>query len=231
MRLPVVTFAVGAVLLLGAAGAGGASTATPAAQHSIVVVGNGSVSAVPDRAQVSFGVVTDAKTASAALRANATEMAKVIAALKGQGIAAADIRTDLVSLTTRYSPNGDAVVGYEATNSVSTTLRKLDRVGPTIDVAVGAGANQVAGPNLVRADATGLYRSALRAAIANARAKARTIAGASGLHIRRITDVSETSAAPAPTPLAAKAGTDTSTPVEPGTTQVEATVTVTFSVG
>jgi uncharacterized protein YggE len=200
-------------------------------QHSIVVAGNGSVSAVPDRAQVSFGVSTDAKTASAALRANAVEMTRVIAALKGQGIVPADIRTELVSLSPRYSQTGEAVVGYEAANSVSAKLRKLDKVGPVIDAAVDAGANQVSGPNLVRADSAGLYRAALRAAIANARAKARTIAAASGLHLRRITDVNEAGQAPPPTPLAAKDASATSTPVEPGTTLVEATVTVTFSVG
>jgi uncharacterized protein YggE len=231
MKSLAVIAAVCAALLLGAtrAGGGGVSTAA-AAQHSIVVAGNGSVSAVPDRAQVSFGVSTNSKSASAALRGNAAEMAKVIAGLKGQGIAAADIRTDLVSLSPRYSQAGDALVGYEATNSVSATLRVLSKVGPVIDAAVDAGANQVSGPNLVRADSAGLYRTALRAAIANAKTKARTIAGASGLHLRRITDVSESSAAPTPMPLTAKGATDTSTPVEPGTTQVEAAVTVTFSV-
>src|SRR5262245_5012847 len=223
--------AVAAVLLLGAVGAGGATTAATAAQHSIVVAGNGSVTVVPDRAQVSFGVSTDAKTASAALRANAAEMTKVIAALKAQGIAPADLRTDLVSLSPRYSQNGETVVGYTATNSVSATVRNLVKIGAIIDAAVDAGANQVSGPNLVRSSASSLYRTALRAAIADARGKARTIAAASGLHIRRITDVSESSAAPAPMPLTAKAGADSSTPVETGSTQVEATVTVTFAVG
>jgi uncharacterized protein len=229
MKLTGVILVSAAVLLLGTAGAAGGSSAA-AAQHSIVVSGNGSVSAAPDRAQASFGVSTAAKTASAALRGNAAEMTKVIAALKGQGIATADIRTELVSLSPRYSTNGDVIVGYEATNSVSVTLRRLDKVGPVIDAAVDAGANQVSGPNLVRADAAGLYRSALRVAIANAKSKARTIASASGLHLRRITDVSEASAAPAPTPLTAKVGGDASTPIEPGTTLVDATVTVTFSV-
>ena len=173
------------------------------------------MSAVPDRAQVSFGVSTIAKTASAALRANAAEMTKVIAAIKGQGIGGADIRTDLVSLSPRYSQSGDAVVGYEAANSVSATLRALDKIGPVIDAPWTPAPTRSPGPNLVRADAAGLYRAALRAAIANAKAKARTIAGASGLHLRRITDVTEASAAPVPTPLA-KAGTETSTPVETG---------------
>jgi uncharacterized protein len=219
-----------AVVLLGTAGAGGASSAA-VAQHSIVVAGQGSVSTRPDRAQLSFGVSTDARSASAAVRANAAEMTKVIAALKAQGIASADIRTDVVSVSPRYSQNGEAVVGYTVTNSVSATVRNLARVGSTIDAAVDAGANQVSGPNLVRSDSTSLYRAALRAAIANAKGKARTIAGASGLHLRRITDVSESSAAPAPTPLTAKSAADAATPVEPGTTLVEATVTVTFAVG
>ncbi|HZO62789.1 MAG TPA: SIMPL domain-containing protein [Gaiellaceae bacterium] len=218
-----------AVLLVAGVGGAGSETSATAAQHSIVVVGAGAVTTVPDRAQVSFGVTTDARTASAALRANATEMAKVIAAVKAQGIAAADIRTDLVSLSPRTNQNGDAVVGYTATNSVTATLRSIAKVGPTIDAAVDAGANQVSGPNLVRSDATSIYRAALRAAIANARGKAQTIAAASGLHLRRITDVSESSSAPSPQPLAAKAAAD-STPVEPGSTQVEAAVTVTFAV-
>jgi uncharacterized protein YggE len=218
-----------AAILLGTAGAAGASSEATV-QHSIVVTGQGSVSTVPDRAQVSFGVSTDAKTASAALRANAAEMTKVIAAVKGEGVAAADIKTDLVSLSPRYSQNGDTVVGYTATNSVSATIRNLAKIGGTIDAAVDAGANQVSGPNLVRGDMTALYRAALRAAIANAKGKAQTIAAASGLHLRRITDVSEASSAPVPQPLT-KAGADAATPVEPGTQLVEAAVTVTFAVG
>ena len=221
---------IGAVvvgLVAGAAPATGSAAA--AAQHSIVVTGDGSVETVPDRAQVSFGVSTDAKTASAALHADAAEMTKVIAAVKGQGIAAGDIRTELVSLSPRYTPNGETVVGYTATNSVSVTLRSLDKAGGVIDAAVDAGANQVSGPNLVRSDQSALYRQALRAAVANARGKAQTIAAASGLHLRRITDVTEGGSS-GPVPLAPKSAVTSSTPVEPGTQLVEATVTVTFSV-
>ena len=220
--------AVAVVALL--AGAGGAVGAAAPAPHAIVVIGQGSVLTVPDKAQLSLGVSSDAKSASAALRANAGDMAKVIAAIKAQGIPAADIQTQLVSLSPRFTPNGDGIVGYTATNSVSATVRNLAKIGAIIDAAVGAGANQVSGPNLVRSSATALYRVALRAAIADARGKARTIAAASGLHIRRITDVSESSAAPSPMPLTAKASADASTPVETGSTLVEATVTVTFAV-
>jgi hypothetical protein len=214
------------VLLTGAGGAGGTSSA--AIQRSIVVMGHGSVSTVPDRAQLSFGVSSTAKTASAALRANAAEMTKVIAAVKAQGIAAADIRTEFVSLSPRYSSSGEDVVDYTASNSVGVTVRNLAKAGAVIDAAVDAGANQVNGPNLVRSDANTLYRLALRAAIANARAKAQTIAKASGLTLRRITGVTE-SGGPSPVSEPARAGVTPSTPIEPGTQFVEASVTVTFS--
>src|SRR5215471_5194799 len=144
MKPIAVTAAFVAALVLITAGAAGASSEATV-QHSIVVTGQGSVSTVPDRAQVSFGVSTDAKTASASMRGNAADMTKVIAAVKGQGIASADIRTDMISLSPRYSQSGDTVVGYTATNSVSATIRNLAKIGPTIDAAVDAGANQVSG--------------------------------------------------------------------------------------
>jgi len=222
---------LGVVVVALVAGAGGAVGASGLQGHSIVVTGQGSVRTVPDRAQLSLGVSTDAKTAAGALRANGVEVAKVIAAVKGQGVAAADIQTEQVSLSVRYGDNGDAVVGYTATNSVSVVVRTLAKVGGVIDAAVGAGANQISGPSLVRSDQSALYRQALRAAIGNARAKAQAIAKAAGLTLRRITDVSE-SGGPAPLPVDAKtAAPSVGTPIEPGTQLVQATLTVTFAVG
>jgi uncharacterized protein YggE len=216
-------------LLAGAGGAVGSSSSLPG--HSIVVAGQGSVVTVPDRALLSLGVTSDARTASGALRANAAEMTRVIAAIKSQGIPAADVQTAFVSLSTRYNENGDAVVGYTAANTVSVTVRALPKIGAVIDASVDAGANQISGPNLARSDQNALYRRALRAAISNARAKAQAIAKASGLTLRRITDVSETSVSP-PLPVTQKqAGVAPPTPIEPGSQIVEATVTVTFAVG
>jgi uncharacterized protein len=230
-RLVLLSVAVVAAVALvaGAGGAVGSSAATPA--NSIVVTGQGSVRTVPDRAQVSLGITTNANTASAALRANNAEIAKVIAAVKAQGIPAADIQTEQVSLSLRYSDNGDAVVGYTATNSISVIVRSLAKVGPVIDAGVEAGANQVFGPNLVLSDANALYRQAIGAAIANAKAKARAIARASGMTLRRITNVTE-SGGPPPTPIDEKASLPAAgPPIEPGSTLVQATLTVTFSAG
>jgi len=223
--------ALAAVLVALVAGASSAAGAAGLQRHSITVTGQGSVRTVPDRAQLSLGVSTDAKTAAGALRANGAEVAKVIAAVKGQGIAAGDIQTEQVSLSIRYGDSGDAIVGYTATNSVSVVVRTLAKVGAVIDVAVDAGANQVSGPNLVRSDQNALYRRAMRAAIGNARAKAQAIAKAAGLKLRRITDVTE-SGGPAPLPVDAKtAAPSVGTLIEPGTQLVQATLTVTFAAG
>ena len=156
MRTLALLAVVVVALLAGAAHAG---TEAAAVQRSIVVTGSGSVSTVPDRAQVSFGVSSTAKTASGALRANSAEMAKVIAAVKAQGVAAADIRTEAVSLSPRTSSTGEEIIGYTAFDSVGVTLRALDKVGGVIDAAVDAGANQVSGPSLARSDANALYRA------------------------------------------------------------------------
>ena len=228
--------ALGAALAVLAAFAG---VGLPAAAHgetapaksvrSITVSGSGSVSTVPDSASFSFGVTTEGRTATATLNANAAEMQKVIAAIKNAGVAAADVQTTAVSLSPRYSQNGEAIVGYTASNTVLAKIRDVKKSGAVIDAAVSAGANQVFGPSLTRSDQTALYRQALRAAVANARAKAQSIAGASKVRLGRVLSVTEASAGPPPTPLA-REKIAAETPIEPGTQLIEATVTVEFAI-
>ncbi len=123
-----------------------------------------------------------------------------------------------------------AVQGYAAQNSVSATIAELAQAGAVIDAAVAAGANQVYGPSLARGDQAELYRRALRAALDDARADAQVLAAAANVSLGRVTAVVE-GGAPQPLAYAAdQARAAESTPVEPGTQQVTATVTVTFSV-
>jgi uncharacterized protein YggE len=231
MRLiPVVVLAAALSLT---AGLGAASAATDRAQaqvKSITVSGSGRVSTVPDRAELSFGVTTQARTASAAMRENAAAMTKVIAALKDAGVAAADIQTQFVEVSPRTNDNGDAIVGYTASNSVSASVRTLANVGAVIDAGVEAGANTVSGPNLTRSDSASLYLRALRAAIADARAKAQAIAAASHVKLGRVVMVVEGSSSPVPFTADKAANAPASTPVEPGTQFIVAAVTVTFAV-
>ena len=162
-----------------------------------------------------------------ALSANAAEMRSVIAALKAAG--ATDLKTQSVSLSPRYNEKSEPQ-GFVATNSVSATIKELAKAGAVIDAAVNAGANQVYGPSLSRGDQAELYRQALKAAVENARSNAQVLAAAANLSLGRVTAIVEGGGAPQPLPYAAdKANALESMPIEAGTQNVSATVSVTFS--
>ena len=220
----VLVAAVAAATLPGSA----QSAAAEALDGGITVTGTAAVTSVPDRAELSFGVESQGQTAKAALAANAAEMRKVIAAVKAAG--GTDVKTQSVSLSPRYNEQNE-VQTFAASNSVSATIKTIARAGALIDAAVTAGANQVYGPSLSSGDQTDQYRQALKAAVANARASAQVLAAAANLSLGRVTAIVESGGAPQPLAEAAnKAVALDSTPIEPGTQQTTASVTVTFSV-
>jgi hypothetical protein len=145
-------------------------------------------------------------------------------------VAKADLQTAEVSVSPRTNDKGDSIVGYTASNTVSAVVRKLDEAGAVIDAAVGAGANQVSGPNLLVSDQASAYRDALEDAVADARAKAQTLATAVGGTLGRVTAISEGGAMPIRLDAGAVAK-DSGTPIEPGTQRIDATVSVTFALG
>lgn len=233
-RIALVGGAVALVLAVAAVAGVGRSDAAGAAadevKRTISVSGTGSVTVVPDRAHLSFGVETTGETATAALSANGIAMRKVIAALRAAGIAPADIQTQQVSLSPTYSDdNQERIIGYGASSSVSVTVRSLADAGALIDKAVAAGANQVSGPSLDREDLTALYHKALEAALADARAKAQVIATGSNLTLGRVSFVSESTSEPPVRGEALKADASApATPIEAGSSSLQATVSVTF---
>jgi len=196
----------------------------------ITVFGTGSANVTPDRASFSFGTVSQAATANAALTASSQSVARVVAALKKAGVAQADIQTSDVSLSPRMNDNNNEIVGYTASNTVTATIKKLGDAGDVVDAAVAAGANQVYGPNLLASDQDAVYRTALKAAVAEARTKAETLAAASGSTLGKITAIVEGGGS-TPMPMAVGAAKDSSVSIEPGTQKVEATVSVTFAIG
>lgn len=216
--------------VVGVARPEGAQSAAGDEQSAITVTGSGSVETTPDQAHFSFGVSTRGRTASEALAANAAEARRVIAAVAGAGVDRKDIRTDVVSLSPRFSENGETILGYTAENSVSATLRTLERAGAVVDAAVRAGANQVYGPALAKANQDRLYRNALENAVEDARAKAQVLAKAAGRSVGRALTIVESGATP-PVLEATKAADAPAAgpPIEPGTQEVQAMVSVTFA--
>jgi uncharacterized protein len=206
----------------------GSSAAAADTTNTITVSGNGSVTTIPDRASFSFTVETRAATAVAALAQNATETRAVIAAVKGAGVADEDVQTAQVSLSPQTSNDGRTVTGYVASNTITAKIRDLTKAGRVIDAAVGAGATGVSGPSLFRGDTDALYRDALKAAVADARAKATALAAAANETLGHVQSIVEGGSS-VPLPVAAGKVDVGGTPIEPGTTEIDASVTVTFT--
>ena len=192
---------------------------------SITVSGVGTVDAVPNEAQMSFGAETRRPTAEAAVAANADAMRKIINALREAG--GRELATQWVSVYP-YTDHAGQVSGYAASNSVSAVSDAGD-APKLIDAAVGAGANQISGPGLSSSNAEALYRQALAKAVDAARLNAVALAKASGRSLGAITTIVE-GGATSPEPMyRATAQADSATPIVPGEQKTTATVSVTFS--
>ncbi len=206
------------------------SVATPLAARAadvppptISVTGEATVSVAPDLAEVDGGVTTQAKTARDASDGTNKAMAAVLAALKGAGIAEADIRTSRLSLQPQLAPAraGDTpptIVGYRASNRVAVRVHDITKVASTLDTLLAAGANDIGGVNFMISNASKWLDEARPKAIADARRKAEIYAKAAGVSIGAPLSISEESsrgpivqrtfaaapmAAAAPTPIAA----------------------------
>lgn len=205
----------------------GAQSAGDDPGEGITVTGIGRVETVPDEAEFSLGVTTKAATARGALSANAEQMREVIAALKAAGVAERDIQTRDVNVGPDY--DGDAHPDeYVASNTVSVLVRELNRAGAVLDAAARAGANNVYGPSLTRSNRESLEAKALADAVASARARAKALADAAGVELGRVTAIDETPPAFEGGPM--RAASAATTPIEEGTQEIEATVSVTFAI-
>jgi uncharacterized protein YggE len=197
-----------------------------AASDTVTTLGHGVITVAPDEATVTAGVHTRAASASAALAENAKLMNAAVAALKAAG--GRDLQTQQVSLYPQTDPQGQ-VDAYVADNSVSAKT-KIANAGALIDAAVGAGANTVSGPMLSVSDRDARYRDALGKAVTDARLKAEALAKAGGFGVGPVSSVTEQSGGGPPQVFQAIGAAKDSTPVELGTQDVTADVSVTFRI-
>jgi len=94
LRLAVLGVAVAAVVAFAGVGLPDpASSGSASASRSITVTGTGSVSAVPNQSSFTFGVASRGATAAEALATDSAQMQKLIAALRGTGVASDSLQT------------------------------------------------------------------------------------------------------------------------------------------
>ena len=204
------------------------------------VSANAEASRTPDIATISTGVVTQAADANGAMRDNAGQMDKVMAALRAAGIAASDIQTSGINLNPQYKYVENmppAIVGYQASNTVNVKVRELTKLGKVLDALVAQGANQINGPSFGIDKPEAALDEARVAAVKKAQAQAQTYADALGLKIRRIVSISEGGAGlprppmPMLRAMSADAGYAKETAVAPGESSVSVSVEMVFELG
>ena len=214
------------------AGAPSDTSTTPA--HTITVSGTGKVTVVPDVARVNLGVTLSKSTVKAARDGAATSMTAIIAALKALGIADADIQTSGLNLSPQYATGSSTrIVGYTISEQLQVTVRDLDKAGDVVDTATAKGATDVNGIWFEVSDPAKAQNDARAAAVTAARSSAQALAGAANVSLGSVISISD--ATPTfvgyyPNVGARDTAAPAATPVQPGTQDVTATVTVIYAI-
>jgi uncharacterized protein YggE len=229
-----------AVLVICAAVIGPVTAQNDNGDTVIYVSGNGKVTTDPDRAIISLAVETENTDVKIAQQENAQRMDRTIAALKALGLTSDDLATTGYNIYSLRDTDSGGVWDtgkpyYRVTNTLMVTLKDINRVGEVIDTAIANGANSVNYISFTLSDEKQkeLRAQALEDAVLNARSDADAVAGALGLSIQ---GVKEVSVGGGYTPMrydtygyAEAAGVPT--PIETDTVDVTATVSITYFVG
>ena len=239
--LPKPALAIPGLLLLGAAAlaaplaASVAKAAEQSAERRISVQASATVSAEPDLALISTGVVSEADTAREALDRNTLAMRRLIDGLKSAGLEARDIQTTSFNVEPRYEqpksydqPAAPKIVGYRVHNQVQITARDVGRLGEVLDRAVTLGANQIGGIQFEVSKAETLKDDARREAMANALRRAQLLTAAAGVQLGNVIRIEEQIDQHGPSPMPYRMTKADAVPIERGTATLQATVNVTW---
>jgi uncharacterized protein YggE len=163
--------------------------------RSITLTGHGEVRQAPDLAVVNVGVMQQGSTAEEALAENTKAMNAVMAALKSAAIEARDIQTSNFMVSPRYDYNNNTqppkLVGYDVSNNVSVTVRKIDQLGGLLDTLVKAGSNQINGVQFDVSRPDAALDNARKSAAADATRKAKVYAEAMSVGLGPVLSISE----------------------------------------
>ena len=209
------------------------NTATLSVIPQISVTGRGEVKVSPDRATIQVSVQTRATTDAAAAAENATKTQSVLTALRSLGLGNDQLSTVNYNVypEQRFDQGKEpAIIGYNVTNTVLVDVRKLNQVGPVIDAALSHGANMITSLQFYASNTEAARRTAIGAAIEEARADADAAARAAGGSLGGLLEINVGSYSPPPPRpvmmMARAAGVaQADTPINPGEETLSVEVT------
>jgi hypothetical protein len=207
--------------------------------RTMTVSGQGEVKAAPDEAVLSAGVVTQARSAAAALAANSRAMNGVFDALKRIGIPDKSVQTSDFSVTAQYQTDQHGnttqkIIGYQVSNNVTVVVDDLGKLGSAIDALVTSGVNSMGDIAFTFRDPKQLLTEARAEAVKDALQRANTYASAAGVMLGPITSIGENGdVTPRPmmrNMMTMSAANDLATPVAAGEDSITAGVSITFEI-
>ena len=211
------------------------SQTTSLSARSFTVEGEGSVAAVPDIAEFTFGVLTEGGNNLTALQnENATRINQVISFLKDNGVDEEDIKTQNLNINPRYQYSNcfegrsvcppPEIVGYTINQSVRVKVRDMDNVGDIFAGVVNNGANTASNLRFTIDDKTEFENEARAEAIEEAQRKAKSTAKAAGVKLGKLLSIDEFGGGQGPIyslGLAESFRADSVAPsIEPGTEEI-----------
>ncbi|MFH0978712.1 MAG: SIMPL domain-containing protein [Candidatus Woesearchaeota archaeon] len=203
----------------------------------LIVTGSAQMEVAPDQAVIFVSVETTAKTSLESQQSNALTSEQVLAALKAIGLDDKSMQTSAYSITPEYyyPQNGPPqLTDYKTTNTLKLTIHDVAKVGQIIDTASSSGANRIDNIQFQLSDSTSerMRQVVLNNAVGNAKLKAIAMVSALSLSLGEVKQISESSyqVVPFVYQLSKDTAAQSATPIQPGTVEVSAQVSVTYNI-
>lgn len=226
-------------------------------QQGISVSGEGKVTVTPDLATLSLGISVQADNVASAQAQASSAMDKIIASLTANGVDKKDIQTQNFSIQQIYTSvvynvpvppvtgsggsslpvittSPGQILQFQVSNTVTVTVRAVDKTGAIIDAAAVAGGDltRVNGVSFSVSNPEQYYSQARQAAVKDAADKAAQLAKSAGVTLGKATYISESSNTPVYpiyNGVAAIPATST-TSINPGQTDITIDVQIVYSI-
>ncbi len=204
----------------------------------LTVKGSGIATGTPNILTVNITISVTDLTAQLALSENNTKTAAVIAAFTVGGVTKANIQTTNLSVQPNYKfTNGNQVLtGYSVNNTLSATITNLSSAGTVIDSVSAAAGNsgQINSVSYSIKDTLNLEDQARSVAVHQALSHAQAMAAAANEHLGPVCSLTDTTPVSQVVPtnnqaFAAVPAAGSAVPLEVGSEQVSAQVTIVYS--
>lgn len=211
--------------------------------QKLSVSGEATIFKAADKLSISIGVETYDSDVKKAIQSNAEKMDSIRKALEKIGFTDKELQTKAYTVSPRYTPTPQnppanwepTMIGYEVRNTLEVITTKIDQAGHIIDVASGAGANNINSINFSLQDEQQAKEEAIAQAYRRAVAYAEAVRKEADLKLVGIADLTVnqpiTNVAmfrEAPRSYAFK---EITTSISPREVEVSATVSIIYYIG